>query len=136
MTIQKLTFSPISDLFANQRPNLTHLISFLFIPGPNFSCLESSSNISSVVEIQRWWVLKSKIFGQESTYSKEFLLKKIRRFIKKCQNCIFKVNFQCQKSTDFFQKKLMLRPNILSKRLGGRSRSRLMKNFGLGLLTD
>ena len=25
-------------------------------------------NISSVVEFQRWWVLKSKIFGQESTY--------------------------------------------------------------------
>ena len=24
--------------------------------------------ISSVVEFQRWWVLKSKIFGQESTY--------------------------------------------------------------------
>ena len=25
------------------------------------------SNISSVVEFQRWWVLKSKLFGQEST---------------------------------------------------------------------
>ena len=25
--------------------------------------------ISSVVEFQRWWFLKSKIFGQESTYS-------------------------------------------------------------------
>ena len=36
----------------------------------------------------------------------------------------------------FFKKKLRLRPNILSKRLGGRSLSRLMKNFGLGLLTD
>ena len=32
-------------------------------------------NISSVVEFQRWWVLKSKIFGQESTYSKEFFWK-------------------------------------------------------------
>ena len=30
-----------------------------------------STNVSSVVEFQRWWVLKSKIFGQESTYSKE-----------------------------------------------------------------
>ena len=29
-------------------------------------------NISSVVEFQRWWVLKCKIFGQESTYSKDF----------------------------------------------------------------
>ena len=57
-------------------------------------------------------------------------------FIKKCQNCTFKVNFQCQKSIEFFQKKVRLRPNIFSKRLGGRSLSRLMKNFGLGLLTD
>ena len=31
------------------------------------------TNVSSVVEFQRWWVLKSKIFGQESTYSKEFV---------------------------------------------------------------
>ena len=28
-------------------------------------------SISSVVEFQRWWVLKSKIFVQESTYSKD-----------------------------------------------------------------
>ena len=48
-----------------------------------------SVNISSVVEFQRCWVLKSKLFGQESTFSKE-TLKKISfyelRFIKKCQN--------------------------------------------------
>ena len=25
-------------------------------------------NISSVVEFQRWWVLKNKLFGQESTF--------------------------------------------------------------------
>ena len=37
---------------------------------------------------------------------------------------------------NFFKKKLRLRPNILLERLGGRSLSRLMKNFGLGLLTD
>ena len=30
-----------------------------------------SINISSLVEFQRWWVLKSKIFAQESTCSKE-----------------------------------------------------------------
>ena len=29
-------------------------------------------NISSVVEFLRWWVLKCKIFGQESTFSKDF----------------------------------------------------------------
>ena len=96
-------------------------------------------NMSSVVEFLKWWVLKSKIFGQESTYSREFFFKKSVDelwFFKKCQNCTFKVNFQCQKSTEFSQKKLRLRPNILAKRLGGRSLSRLMKNFGLGLLTD
>ena len=27
-----------------------------------------SKNVSSVIEFQRWWVLKSKIFGQRSTY--------------------------------------------------------------------
>ena len=58
------------------------------------------------------------------------------RFIKKCQNCTLNVNFHCQKSTEFFQNKLRLRPNILAKRLGGRNLSQLMKNFGLGLLTD
>ena len=31
-------------------------------------------NISSVVEFQRWWVLKSKILGQESTCSKETIV--------------------------------------------------------------
>ena len=33
------------------------------------------TNISSVVEFQIWWVLKSKIFAKESTYSKEKKLK-------------------------------------------------------------
>ena len=54
-----------------------------------------SNNISSVVEFQRWWVLKSKLFGQEWTYSKKFALKKSfdeLRFVKKCQNRTFKVN--------------------------------------------
>ena len=32
--------------------------------------------------------------------------------------------------------KLRLMPNILAKRLGGQSLRQLMKNFGLGLLTD
>ena len=42
---------------------------------------KTSTFYSSVVEFQRWWVLKWKI------------------------NCTLKVNFRCQKSTDFFQKK-------------------------------
>ena len=65
--------------------------------------------ISSVVEFQRWWVLKSKIFGHESTYSKENNSKKSVDelwFVKKCQNRTFKFNFRCQKSTELFQKKI------------------------------
>jgi hypothetical protein len=69
------------------------------------------NKISSGVDFKRWWVLKSKISGQESTYSKQ-IFSKISvdelQFIKKCQNCIFKVNFWCQKSTEFFQKNLGL----------------------------
>ena len=47
-------------------------------------------------------------------------------------NSIFNVKNQLI----FFKKTLRLRPNILSKRLGGQSLGQLMKNFGLGLLTD
>ena len=72
-----------------------------------FGSRELLINIKWVVELQRWLVLKSKIFGQESTYSKEILFRKSfddLGFVKKCQNRIFKVNFWCQKSTKFFQK--------------------------------
>ena len=54
--------------------------------------------------------LKGKIFSQESTYSNKTFSKKIvdeLLFVKKYQNCTFKVNFLCQKSTDFFQKKII-----------------------------
>ena len=73
-------------------------------------------NISCVVEFQRWLVIKIKLFGQESTQSRGSFLKKKSfdelQFVKKCQNCIFKVNFQCQKSTEFIQKKIHLRISI------------------------
>ena len=36
-------------------------------------------NISSVVEFQRWWVLKSKLFGQESTCHQGKIFKKFLR---------------------------------------------------------
>ena len=39
-----------------------------------YSCVLLYINISSVLEFQRWWVLKSMIFGQESTYSKASFL--------------------------------------------------------------
>ena len=73
-----------------------------------FESMTFSINISSVVEFQRWWVLKSKSFTQESTCSKEIVLKQSCDelwFVKKCRNCTFKVNFLCQKSTDVVQKK-------------------------------
>ena len=44
--------------------------------------------------------------------------------------------FNVKNQKNIFKKTLRLRPNILSKRLGGRSLGQLMKNFGLGLLTD
>ena len=68
-------------------------------------------NVSSVVEFQRWWVLKCKIFSQESTRSKENVLKKSCNelwFVKKCLNRTFKVNFLCQKSMEFFQNKISI----------------------------
>ena len=68
------------------------------------------SNISSVVEFQRLWVLKSKIFAQESTCSKKSY--DDLRFVKKCRNRTFRVNFLCQKSTKFFQKKIHLKISI------------------------
>ena len=71
--------------------------------------------ISSVVEFQWWWVLKSKLFAQESTCSKEtvvFWEYGEHQFVKKCQNCTFKVNFGCEKLIEFFQKKIYLRISI------------------------
>ena len=58
------------------------------------------------MEFQRWWVLKSKIFGLESTYSKDFFFKSVNelQFDKKCQNRTFKINFLRQKSTELKKK--------------------------------
>ena len=67
-------------------------------------------NVSSVVEFQRWWVLKSMLFAQESTCSKEIVLKQSCNelwFVKKCRNRTFNVNFLFQKLTEFFQKKII-----------------------------
>ena len=41
--------------------------------------------MSSVVEFQRWWVLKSKPLDQESTYHQEKIFKKILRVMTVCQ---------------------------------------------------
>ena len=75
---------------------LNDLLSLLYVGEYQFDC-----GISKMVG-------PKKIFGQESTYSKDFFFKSGDElwFIKKCQNCTFKVNFQCQKSTEFSHKKL------------------------------
>ena len=63
-----------------------------------------SCNISWVVEFQRWWVLKSKFLAKnQHTQRNSFSVDELR-FVKKYQNRTFKVNFQCQKSTEFFKK--------------------------------
>ena len=52
-------------------------------------------NISLVVEFQRWWVLKSKLFGQESTCHQGKIFKKILRIMTGCQK-VPKLYFQSQ----------------------------------------
>ena len=46
----------------------------LYLDNQNSITMECCNNISLVVEFQRWWVLKSKIFAQESSCSKEILI--------------------------------------------------------------
>ena len=63
-------------------------------------------NISSVVEFQRWLVLKSKVFGQESTYSNFF--QKILWWItvrQKVPKSYFQSQFSMSKINRFFSKK-------------------------------
>jgi hypothetical protein len=60
-------------------------------------------NISSVVEFQRWCVLKSKLFGQELTYVlKDFFFKS---FDKKVSKSYFQSQFWISKSNRIFSKK-------------------------------
>ena len=51
---------------------------------------------------------KQKFWPSINILKRNFIFKKsvdVLRFVKKYQNCTFKVNFRCQKSTKFFQKK-------------------------------
>ena len=52
--------------------------------GPLFLA-RTYTNISSVVEFQRWWVLKSKLFGQESTCHQGKIFKNFLRVMTVCQ---------------------------------------------------
>ena len=46
---------------------------------------KGNTNINSVVEFQRWWVLKSKLFGQESTCHQGKIFKKFLQVMTVCQ---------------------------------------------------
>ena len=56
---------------------------------------DGKSNISSVMEFQRWWVLKSKLFGQESTCHQRKIFKTILQVMTVCQK-VPKLYFQSQ----------------------------------------
>ena len=43
------------------------------------------SSVSLVLEFQRWWVLKSKVFGQESTCHQGKIFKKFLQVMTVCQ---------------------------------------------------
>ena len=66
----------------------------------NKSMVHICNNISSVMEFQLWWVLKSKHFGQESTCQGFFFLNFLR-VMTVCQK-VQKSYFQSQNSTAFF----------------------------------
>ena len=56
------------------------------------------NNISSIVEFQRWWVLKFKIFGQKSTYSIRKKNEKFRQWMSVHQKLgLFLENKEVQK---------------------------------------
>ena len=64
---------------------------------------------SSVVEFQRWWVLKSQIFGQESTYSKYFFFFNLSMNYgssKSAKIALSKSIFNVKNQLIFFQKNL------------------------------
>ena len=82
--------------------------------------IEASSMPYSIIEILlqafvvctimsvRLWVLKCKIFAQESTCSKEIVSKEPCDelwFVKKCRNCTLHVNFFTSKIDGIFSKK-------------------------------
>ena len=66
-------------------------------------CTYAQHSISSVVEFQRWRVLKSKVFHLSSSEETVLFCKYNElQFVKKCQNHTFKVYLLCQKSMDVF----------------------------------
>ena len=65
-------------------------------------------NVSLVVELQRWWILKSKVFGQESTYSKDFFFENWSMnyaLSKSAKIVLLKSIFDIKNQPIFFKKK-------------------------------
>ena len=76
-----------------------------------FNCL----HISSVVEFQRWWILKSNIFGQESTNSKDFFLNPTMNYSlsKSAKIALSKSILYVKNQSNFFKKyKLSMNINL------------------------
>ena len=72
-------------------------------------------NISKVVEFQRWWVLKSKLFDQESTCHQGKIFKNFLRVMTVCQKVpklYFQSQFWMSKINRIFSKKKKLSKNI------------------------
>ena len=87
-------------LYESAEPKLCNVIGV-------FSTISNSTrrlyiNTSSVVEFQRWWFLKSKIFAQESTCSKEIWKNNFCRWITVHQK-VAKLYFKCC----FFRSKIV-----------------------------
>ena len=73
------------------------------------------TNVSSVVEFQRWWVLKCKIFAQELTCSKETIVfweYGEHQFVKSAEIVLSKSIFYVKNQRNFFKKKIHLRISI------------------------
>ena len=67
------------------------------------------------MEFQRWWVLKSKLFGQESTYHQGKILKKFLQVMtvrQKVPKLYFQSQFWMLKINQIFSKKNYLRISI------------------------
>ena len=79
---------------------------------------------------------KKQDFWPRINILKGFLFKSVDESSKSAKIVLSKSIFDVKNQLIFSKKKLRLRPNILSERLGGQDLSRLMKNFSLGLLTD
>ena len=65
-------------------------------------------NISSVVEFQKWWVLKGKIdYCQDSTYSEDFFLNSLMIYdsSKSAKIVLSKSIFNVKNQLNFFKKK-------------------------------